>query len=103
MRGWVSSPPIFESLLACWLLVACGDDFPELKAALTAFGELDWLMTEWPRESCSWEELRRGAPLRRYCVKDRRADAETSLLESAATLVAACSGETDYKLARIFN
>ena len=42
MREWMGSPPKFESLLACWLLEASGDDFPELKAASAGFGELNW-------------------------------------------------------------
>jgi len=71
----------FKSLLACWLdkSQARGEDFPELNAMLAAFGEYNWLAGA--RESYSWEELRLGAPFRRNYEKDRRAEAETSLLE----------------------
>ena len=77
------SPPKCESLLASWL-VAIGEDFPELKAARATFGKHNWLAGL--RESCSWEELRLGLPFRRNCEKDRRAEADISLLESSAAL-----------------
>ena len=90
---------MFESLLSGWLGEprAIGEEFPELNAFREALGKHScWPV---PRESCSWEELRLGAPFRRNCEKDRRAEPETSLLESLAPLWA-CS-ESDYKLARI--
>lgn len=63
---------------------------------MAAFAEQIWL-----RESCSWEELRLGAPFRRNCEKDRRAEAENSLLTSSACWLEAACSLTDYKLARI--
>ena len=56
---------------------ANGEDFPELNAMRAAFAE---------RRSCSWEELRWGAPFRRNCEKDRRAESETSLLKFKTSL-----------------
>ena len=88
------SPPKFESLLASWLLTR-GEEFPELKAAKATFGKHNCVAG--PRESSSWEELRLGLPFRKNCEKDRRAEAEISLLESSASLCTWQCSFKDYK------
>lgn len=94
------SPPKFESLLASWLVTTIGEEFPELKAARATFGKHNCVAG--PRESCSWEELRLGLPFRKNCEKDRRAEAEISLLESSAALCTWQCSFTDYIPARIY-